>query len=79
MVVTDRAALRPVRLAVEMAAMLNKLYGAKYELESAERLFGSKEGITRIRSGDDPAAIAASWAAGEARWRLLRAKYLLYR
>jgi uncharacterized protein YbbC (DUF1343 family) len=79
MVVTDRAALRPVRLGVELASMLHKLYGAKYEVEAAERLFGSREGITRIRSGDDPVAIAASWAAGEARWRLLRAKYLLYR
>ena len=79
MVVTDRMALRPVRLGVEIAAMLHKLYGAKYELESAERLFGSKDGLTRIRSGDDPAAIASSWAAGEARWRLLRAKYVLYR
>jgi uncharacterized protein YbbC (DUF1343 family) len=79
MMVTDRAALRPVRLGLEVAAMLHKLYGAKYELEAAERLFGSKDGLSRIRSGDDPAAIAASWAAGEARWRLLRAKYLLYR
>ena len=35
--------------------------------------------IARIRAGDDPAAIAASWGAAEARWRLLRAKYLLYR
>jgi uncharacterized protein YbbC (DUF1343 family)/CubicO group peptidase (beta-lactamase class C family) len=79
MIVTDRAALRPVRIGLEMAAMLHKLYGARYELESAERLFGSREGIARIRSGDDPAAIAGGWAAGEARWRLLRNKYLLYR
>ena len=33
---------------------------------------------TKIRAGDDPAAIAASWAADEAKWRLTRAKYLLY-
>jgi len=79
MVVTDRAALRPVRLGIEVAAMLHKLYGAKYELESAERLVGSKEALTRVRAGEDPVAIATSWAAGEARWRLLRAKYLLYR
>jgi uncharacterized protein YbbC (DUF1343 family) len=79
MVVTDRAALRPVRVGLELAAMLFRLYGSKYELDAAERLFGSKENLTRIKAGDDPAAIAASWAAGEARWRLLRAKYLLYR
>jgi uncharacterized protein YbbC (DUF1343 family)/CubicO group peptidase (beta-lactamase class C family) len=79
MIVTDRAAIRPVRVGVEIASMLHKLYGAKYELEAAERLFGSKDGIARIRAGDDPAAIANSWAVGEARWRLLRNRYLLYR
>ena len=78
-VVTDRLALRPVRLGVEIAAALSRLYGAKYELETAERLFGSRDGLARIRAGDDPAAIAASWGAAEGRWRLLRAKYLLYR
>jgi uncharacterized protein YbbC (DUF1343 family) len=79
MMVTDRAALRPVRLGVELAAALHKLYGAKFELEPSDRLFGSREVVTRIRSGEDPTAIAGSWAAAEARWRLLRAKYLLYR
>jgi uncharacterized protein YbbC (DUF1343 family)/CubicO group peptidase (beta-lactamase class C family) len=79
LIVTDRAALRPVRLGIEVAAMLHKMYGAKFTLDAAERLFGSREGINRIRAGDDPAAIAASWSAAEARWRLLRAQYLLYR
>jgi uncharacterized protein YbbC (DUF1343 family)/CubicO group peptidase (beta-lactamase class C family) len=78
-VVTDRNALRPVRVGLEIAAALHKLHGTRFELESAERLFGSREGITRIRAGDDPAAIAASWAVAESRWRLLRGKYLLYR
>lgn len=78
MMVVDRLALRPVRVGVEIAAMLHKLYGATFELEAAERLLGSKETLSRIRAGDDPDAIAASWAADEARWRLMRAKYLLY-
>ena len=79
MVVTNRALLRPVRVGVEIAAQLQKLYGSKFELDAAERLFGSKEGLARIRSGDDPANIAQSWNAGESRWRLLRNQYLLYR
>jgi uncharacterized protein YbbC (DUF1343 family)/CubicO group peptidase (beta-lactamase class C family) len=79
MVITDRAALRPVRVGAEIAAALVKLFGSKFDLEAAERLFGSKDGLTRLRAGEDPAAIAASWAAGEARWRLLRNQYLLYR
>ena len=79
MIVTDRAAIHPVRVGAEIAAMLNKLYGAKYELEAADKLFGSKEGLAQIRGGADPADIITSWAAGEARWRSLRAKYLIYR
>jgi hypothetical protein len=79
MIVTDRLALRPVRAGVEIAAMLHRMYGSHFQLDLAERLFGSKEGISRIRSGDDPAAIAASWSVAESRWRLLRNKYLLYR
>jgi uncharacterized protein YbbC (DUF1343 family)/CubicO group peptidase (beta-lactamase class C family) len=79
MVVTDRLALRPVRVGAEVAAALSRLYGSRYEIETAERLFGSKEGLTRLRAGEDPAALVAGWSAAEARWRLLRAKYLLYR
>jgi uncharacterized protein YbbC (DUF1343 family) len=79
MIVTDRNAVHPVRVGLEIAAMLHRLHGAKYELESTERLFGSKEGLARVRAGDDPATIAGGWSAGEARWRVLRNKYLLYR
>jgi uncharacterized protein YbbC (DUF1343 family)/CubicO group peptidase (beta-lactamase class C family) len=79
LLVTDRSALRPVRLGIEIAAMLHKLYGPKFDLDAAERLFGSKDGVARVRAGEDPASIAASWNVAEARWRLLRAPYLLYR
>ena len=34
--------------------------------------------LARAKAGEDPAAIAASWAGAEAAWRRLRAKYLLY-
>ena len=79
MLVTDRIALRPVRLGVEIAAMLHKLYGPAFDLDAAERLLGSRDAITRIRAGEDPEAIAATWAATESSWRTLRAKYLLYK
>ena len=57
---------------------LARLYGTQFKLEDAATLLGSKATIDRIRSGDDPSAIALSWAADEAKWRLTRAKYLLY-
>jgi uncharacterized protein YbbC (DUF1343 family) len=77
-VVTDREAFRPVRLGVELASALTTLFPGRFEIDLAARLFGATSGLARIKAGDDPAAIAASWAAAEARWRLLRAKYLLY-
>jgi uncharacterized protein YbbC (DUF1343 family) len=77
-IVTDRAALRPVRVGLEIAAALQKLYPTKYEVDQAVKLLGSKDTISRIKTGDDPASIAASWSAAESRWRLMRAKYLLY-
>ena len=79
MVVTDRAALRPVRVGIEIAAKLHKLHAGQNQIDSAERLFGSKEGLARAKAGDDPASIAASWSGGEARWRVMRGKYLLYK
>jgi hypothetical protein len=35
--------------------------------------------VERIKQGEDPAAIVARFTADEARWRRLRARYLLYR
>jgi uncharacterized protein YbbC (DUF1343 family) len=78
MIVADRVALRPVRVGLEIAAALARMYPAEYQLDSAARLLGSRDALTRVKAGDDPAAIAASWGAAEARWRLLRGKYLLY-
>ena len=79
MVVTDRDALRPVRVGVEIAAALQKLYPGKFDFKNTVRLLGSQATIDRIRKGDDPADIAASWGKTEAEWRLLSNKYLLYR
>jgi uncharacterized protein YbbC (DUF1343 family) len=78
LVVTDRDRLRPVRVGLEIASALSRLNGGAFKLEDAARLFGSEAALQRVRAGDDPAAIAASWAADEAAWRLTRAKYLLY-
>lgn len=77
-IVTDRDRVHPVRVGLEIAAALNRLYPRQFKLDDALGLFGSKRTLERIKAGEDPAAIAASWHADEERWRLLRAKYLLY-
>ncbi len=79
MIVTDRNALRPVRVGIEIASALNRMYPSQYQIDPGARLVGSRDTLSRLKSGDDPAAIASSWGAAEARWRLLRSRYLLYR
>lgn len=77
-VVTDRAAVRPVRLGAELAAALIKMAPDRFLEDTNLRLIGSPAEVARLKAGDDPAAIAAQWSGAESRWRLLRAKYLLY-
>ncbi len=79
MIVTNRTALQPARLGLEIAGALFSLYGEKFQLANTERLVGSRESLERVRRGEDPAAVAASWASAEAAWRRLRAKYLIYK
>ena len=78
MVVTDRMALRPVRLGLEIAAALYQLHPDRFEVLAAARLLGSREALTRIQAGEAPANIAAGWTAGERAWLALREEYLLY-
>lgn len=77
-VITNRDALRPVRVGVEIAAALWRLFPQQFELDKAASLFGSVDGLSRIKAGADPAAVAASWAAAESRWKAMSAPYLLY-
>lgn len=77
-VVTDRDVLRPVRMGIEIASALVKLHRDQFEIEKAARLFGSASQLARLKAGEDPAAIVASWANAEARWRLRVGPYLLY-
>jgi uncharacterized protein YbbC (DUF1343 family)/CubicO group peptidase (beta-lactamase class C family) len=77
-IVTDRDALKPVRVGLEIASAISRLYPSQFKLLAAVRLFGSRDTLARIAAGDDPASIAATWAQAESRWRSLRAKYLLY-
>ena len=77
-VVTDREALRPVRLGLEVAAALFTLHPGAFDPGRTSILLGSSDALARVRTGEDPATVAGSWAVAESRWRTLRAKYLLY-
>jgi uncharacterized protein YbbC (DUF1343 family) len=77
-VVTDRDQFRPVRLGLEVAAALLRLFGDRFDLEAVVRLFGSASVVSRLRGGDATWEIAAGWAADEEAWRRLVTPYLIY-
>jgi uncharacterized protein YbbC (DUF1343 family) len=76
---TDRAALQTMRMGIEIAAALAKLYPHKFETAKVIALVGNTVTIKQLADGDEPAAIADRWNADIETFRKVRAKYLLYR
>ena len=78
-IVSDRTALRPVRVGLELVSVISKLFPGKLDLKRTASLYGSADQLARALTGEDPAQLEAQWATDEVNWRTLRAKYLIYR
>jgi uncharacterized protein YbbC (DUF1343 family) len=78
-VLTDRDALHAMRMGIEIASALGKLYPGKFEAAKIIDLVGNTPTIKKLMNGEDPATIAASWNKDLEAYRKVRAKYLLYR
>jgi uncharacterized protein YbbC (DUF1343 family) len=76
--VTDRQALQPVRLGLEVASILHRRYPAEYRLKEEANLLGSETALSHILAGEDPAGVVQTWNADEKQWRHLGSRYLLY-
>lgn len=76
-VVTDREALKPVRLGVELAHALQRLYPREFELDRIAGLFG-RQMVGQLRSGSSVDAIVETWRRAESDWRQSRREFLLY-
>jgi uncharacterized protein YbbC (DUF1343 family) len=77
-VVTNRALFESMRMGIEIAAALGKLYPSDFDASKMIALVGNAETIRKLKAGDAPAAIVASWSADLEAFRKMRAKYLLY-
>ncbi len=77
--ITDRAAVRSMRMGLEIAAILQKLYPAQFEPGKLLELTGDAQTIRLLQENTSPEKIVASWSAGLAAFDQIRRKYLLYK
>jgi len=75
---TDRNLLRPLRMGIEIASALGKLYPGRFETAKMIFLVGNAETIKQLSDGKNPTAIVASWNKDLEAFHKVRAKYLLY-
>jgi uncharacterized protein YbbC (DUF1343 family) len=76
--ITDPGTLRSMRMGLEIADALHRLYPARFQLAKIIELLGSQSTLDRLERGDAPAEIVAGWGADLEQFRRMREKYLLY-
>lgn len=77
-VITDRQQFRPVRMGIELAAALRRLYPNDWKVDAYLRLLVNADTLERLKRGDAPEDIERSWATKLEDFRAARAKVLLY-
>jgi uncharacterized protein YbbC (DUF1343 family) len=77
--VTDRQAVRAVRVGLEIATILKRLYPEKFDPEKLMSLVGNADTIRQLRDGTPPEKIAESWGADLIAFEQSRKKYFLYK
>jgi uncharacterized protein YbbC (DUF1343 family)/CubicO group peptidase (beta-lactamase class C family) len=76
--IIDRAALDSVRVGLEIAAALRKLYPQQWEIDLYVKLIGSGAVLDALKRGVDPKVIQSNWQADLDRFQKVQQKYLLY-
>jgi uncharacterized protein YbbC (DUF1343 family) len=77
--ITDRSAVRSMRLGLEIAAILQRLYPKQFDTAKLLELTGNAETIEQLQSGVAPEKIVAGWSASLASFDQMRRKYFLYK
>jgi uncharacterized protein YbbC (DUF1343 family) len=76
--ITDRQAVRAMRLGIEVAAILRKMYPEKFDVEKLITLIGNAETIRQLQVGTAPEQIVEGWLTDLSAFDKVRKKYLLY-
>jgi uncharacterized protein YbbC (DUF1343 family) len=78
-IVTDRARFRPVRVGLEIAVALRRLYPQDWKVDDYHRLLNNADTLERIKRADAPEEIERAWQTRLAEFRRTRARVLIYR
>ena len=79
LVITNRALFKSVRAGLEIAVALRRLYPQEWKVDDYIRLLANADTLERVKRGDEPSTIAASWQTKLDEFRRARARVLLYR
>jgi uncharacterized protein YbbC (DUF1343 family) len=77
--ITDRQAVRAMRMGVEIAVILKKFYPEKFDPEKIVGLVGNSETIRGLQAGTPPEKIVEGWNADLGAFEQSRRKYFLYK
>jgi len=77
--ITDRQAVRAMKMGMEIATVLRKLYPEKFDPEKISVLVGNAETIRELQAGTPPEKIVEGWNGDLSTFELLRKKYFLYK
>lgn len=77
--VTDRGAVRAMRVGLEIAALLQKRYPENFAVAKVIGLLGNAQAVADLQAGMAPAKIVDSWSVELSSFEGIRKKYLIYK
>jgi uncharacterized protein YbbC (DUF1343 family) len=77
--IMDRQSVRAMRMGMEIATILKKLYAEKFDPEKLMVLVGNSGTMRELQAGTPPEKIEESWNADLNAFEQLRKKYFLYK
>jgi len=77
--IIDRGAVRSMRMGLEIATLLRKLYPANFDPAKLLPLVGNSDTIRQLQEGVSPEKIVESWSTALAAYDQTRRKYFLYK
>jgi len=78
LIIVDRKIFRPVRVGIEIAVALRKLFPSEWKIDNYNRLLANEETLQKIKLAEPAEEIEKSWQKKLFDFQRIRALYLLY-